>query len=630
MPTNQQQIVKQIQGSQQRRAFTLNKGNVNVEARTIEVAFSSETPVDRGFYREILDHDAKSIRLERMQDGGPVLIDHDNSVRSQIGVVESVRVDSDRVGRAVVRLGTDALSEEVLQKAADGIIRNISVGYRVYEVKLDESKKGEIDTYRVGDWEPFEISFVAVPADNSVGVGRSFDNQFGQENNMPENTGATTGAGQTQPVIDQAEVARLATAEARRMFEREQKRVNDIMAIGAQHPEVNGGELAAEAVRSETTVQEFQSKILDAIRKHNKDNAETGVNYGSGARSHNREEDDACCGFVNFGQFARNAVFASRNMSLDSNLEKRAASVFSNTESGPEGGYAIPPQFGNQIVDLALAEQGLLAMAENTPLSGNSLTLPKDEGTPWGTTGISAAWEGEGNQTTPTKESELQELNLKLRKLKVLVGASDELIADATAMSAYLLRKMSTRLEWKVQDAIVNGTGAGMPTGITNSGCVVTQAKETSQTADTIVQGNIAKMFGRVIMGAGANIVWLINPDSYNQIITLNSGGDLIWTPDFRATPGGLLLGRPVVMTDTCQTLGDKNDIILANMSGYQTATKAGGVQMSQSMHLWFDQDLEAFKLIFRMDGKPLLKSAVTPPNSSVTRSHFVNLAART
>lgn len=627
---NPKDLIKRAKSEVQHRSFGIKTRAIDEEKRTIELAFSSDKPIDRGHYREILDHSPQAVRLDRLRDGGPVLIDHDNSVRSQVGIVETVSIGSDMIGRAVVRLGTDALSEEIFQKVQSGIIRHISVSYRIYGERFEEEEEGGLDVFRITDWEPLEVSFVAVPADSSVGVGRSFEFLNEEEADMPEDTKTTTGAEKTS-VVDQAEVKRQVEEQAKRLFEKEQKRINDIMSIGAQHARIGGVELADKARVDNTTVQEFQEIILRKISEADAKTGEEerGIGYGQGARSHNREEDDETSGFVNFGQFARNVVFASSGRGVDPTLEKRAASVFSNTESGPDGGYAIPPQFGNQIVELALAEQGLLALAENTPLSGNSLTFPKDEGTPWGTTGVSAAWEGEGNQTTPTKNSELAELNLKLRKLKVLVAASDELIADATAMSAYLMRKMSTRLEWKVQDAIVNGTGAGMPVGILNSGCIVTQAKETSQTADTIVQGNIAKMFGRVLMGAGSNLVWLINPDAYNQIVTLNSGGDLIWSPDFRTAPGGALLGRPVIMTDTLQTLGDKNDIVLANMAGYMTATKAGGVQMSQSMHLWFDQDVEAFKLIFRMDGKPLLSAPVTPPNSAATRSHFVNLAAR-
>jgi HK97 family phage major capsid protein len=213
------------------------------------------------------------------------------------------------------------------------------------------------------------------------------------------------------------------------------------------------------------------------------------------------------------------------------------------------------------------------------------------------------------------------------------VAASDELLADAPAMSGYLTRKMGEAVDWKIQDAIVNGSGAGMPLGIKNSGVIVSQAKETSQTADTINGYNIAKMLGRLISGVGARDVWLINPDAYNQIITMTLNSNPVWTMPaggFKDAPNGLLLGRQIILTDACQTLGDKYDIILANMSGYRSITKAGAAELTNSMHLWFDQDVMAFKLVFRMDGAPTFAAPITPPNSSVTRSHFVTLDART
>jgi hypothetical protein len=85
----------------------------------------------------------------------------------------------------------------------------------------------------------------------------------------------------------------------------------------------------------------------------------------------------------------------------------------------------------------------------------------------------------------------------------------------------------------------------------------------------------------------------------------------------------------PIVLTDACDTVGDVGDLILANMGGYRAITKAGGEEFATSMHLWFDQGVEAFRLTFRMDGEPILASAITPPNSSSTRSHFATIAVR-
>lgn len=610
-------------GTKVERTLVVERAAVNEENRTVELAFSSEEPYERWWGVEILDHQKKSIRLDRLKAGGPLLCDHNPS--DIVGVIESVRIDADLVGRAVVRFGKSARAEEVYQDVLDGIRRNVSVGYVIHSAELVKTGKDEVDTYRVTDWEPYEVSLVAVPADATVGVGRSSGEVSPvieqppftpQEKAMPElNT-------QEKPPVDTAAIEARAAEQARQA---ETRRINDILTIGEDHDQA---ELARAAIKEGTSVADFQAKVLAAKRSGAGGNKE--MHYGEAARSRDNLADDPKLGFRNYGEFCADVVRAASGKGQSEKLV-RAASTFGNTENGPDGGFGVPPEFAREIASIAYAEESLLSRCDATPISGNTMTFPKDETTPWGSTGITAAWEGEGNQSTPKKPA-VQDAQLRLRKLKVLVAASEELLADAPAMSAYITRKSGEAVDWKVNDAVVNGTGAGMPLGILKSGSLVTQAKESGQAADTIVAANIAKMYARCIMGAGANAVWLVNPDAFPQIMTLTLNNNPIWVPaneGFKAAPNGLLMGRPIVLTDACDTVGDVGDIIFANMSGYRAITKAGGADFAQSMHLWFDQDLMAFRLIFRMDGQPALASAVTPPNSSTTRSHFVALAAR-
>ena len=146
--------------------------------RLVDVAFSSEEPCERYYGYEILDHGAKSVRLERLKDGAPVLLGHDSD--DQVGVVENARIDGDRKGRAVLRFSRSGHADEILTDIRDGIRRKISVGYRVHSIVLEKSDESG-DVYRVDDWEPFEISIVSIPADNvGAGVGRSI-NQEGEK-----------------------------------------------------------------------------------------------------------------------------------------------------------------------------------------------------------------------------------------------------------------------------------------------------------------------------------------------------------------------------------------------------------------------------------------------------------------
>ena len=148
--------------------FTVRAEAFDEEARTVELSFSSEEPYERWWGTEILDHAESAVRLGRLNNGGALLMDHNG--RDQVGVVERAWI-SGRKGRAVVRFGRSARAQEVFQDVIDGIRKLVSVGYRIVEMVLAQ-RDGDNATYRVTDWEPYEISLVSIPADTTVGVGR--------------------------------------------------------------------------------------------------------------------------------------------------------------------------------------------------------------------------------------------------------------------------------------------------------------------------------------------------------------------------------------------------------------------------------------------------------------------------
>ncbi len=134
--------------------------------RTVEFSFSSETPVKRWFGNEVLSHDLKAVDLGRMNDGAPVLFNHDPD--RVIGVVERAWVDGEkRRARALVRFSRNSFAEEVLADVRDGILRNISVGYTI------DSAEERDDNIVITRWQALELSVVAIPADPSIGIGRS-------------------------------------------------------------------------------------------------------------------------------------------------------------------------------------------------------------------------------------------------------------------------------------------------------------------------------------------------------------------------------------------------------------------------------------------------------------------------
>lgn len=336
-------------------------------------------------------------------------------------------------------------------------------------------------------------------------------------------------------------------------------------------------------------------------------------------------------GFANAGEFFRAVHSSSKHgSSIHPSLAIGAAPTsYANEGVGADGGFLVPPEFATAIRSHALSEDAYITLTDNMPVGGNSMTYPKDETTPWGSNGVRAYWEAEAGQATQTKLVVGAE-TMRLNKLFALVPVTDEMTADAPFLSAYLTSKTGNSIRYKTNAAIVNGTGAGTPRGITASGALVVQAKETSQTAATINASNIAKMYGRNTNPTGAT--WLLAHDAFNQLMTMTVGNQLVWTPPsegFKQAPGGFLMGRPVLLSNHCETLGTQNDILFVDFKQYLTITKAAGVEYATSIHLWFDYGVSAFRATFRIDGQPWVDAAVSPAKGSSTRSPFVTLAVR-
>lgn len=346
-------------------------------------------------------------------------------------------------------------------------------------------------------------------------------------------------------------------------------------------------------------------------------------------------------GFHSFGEFCSTVRAAATQGSVDPRLTN-AATTYGSEGVGADGGFAVPPEWKSSIMALVLGEDSLLGMTDQNPVSSNSMTFPSDETTPWQSSGgILAYWDSEAGTMTQSKPA-LKEVTVKLHKLTALVPVTDELLADAPAMGSYVQRKAGEKLQFKVNDAIVNGTGAGMPLGIMNAPCLVTVSKISSQVADTFHAKNAVAMMGRMPARNFRNAVWLINQDLITQIpalgfpvtdgTTTNVGAGAIYTaPGAMAngSPYGALWGRPIIATEACAPIGDLGDVILADLSQYLTVTKSGGVQSDVSIHLYFDTNTTAFRFVLRMNGQPWLSSAIARKSGSNTLSHFVTLEAR-
>lgn len=162
------------------RSFQIRKESIDEENRTVDMSFSSEHPVRRGetpkdIYNEILDHNPKSMILNRMNSGAPLLMGHDP--KDQVGKVEEGTAKSDgKTGRCKVRFSRSKRGEEMFQDVKDGIRGAVSVGYQVHAMDEDDDMPEDEDgvrNLRATRWEPMEVSLESLPADPTVGAGRS-------------------------------------------------------------------------------------------------------------------------------------------------------------------------------------------------------------------------------------------------------------------------------------------------------------------------------------------------------------------------------------------------------------------------------------------------------------------------
>ena len=422
----------------------------------------------------------------------------------------------------------------------------------------------------------------------------------------------------------------------RALLERKSELVAEARKIDAAAEAENRDLTDEEIARQEEIVAQLKATNAAIEREQAIIEAEMAVEVPDDARIEGgapRIEQDPRRGFQSYGDFCKAVVAAATDHVIDDRLRIGAAapSTYAGENVGADGGFLVPPEFSRDIWELSVAEDSLLPLTDGMPVTGNSMVFPSDETTPWGTEGVRAYWEDEANAATATKPK-LNPNTMRLKKLTALVPVTDELLSDSTGLDAYLRRKSAESIRWKTNDAIVNGSGVGRPKGFAGSGAEVTVAKETGQTADTITADNVTKMYARMLTGALGRAVWLMNPDALPQLMTMTVGNSPIWTPPnggLQDTPAGRLLGRPIILTETCKTLGDKGDIWFVDLGSYRTITKAGGIETATSMHLYFDAGAMAFRAVFRIDGQPVLSKPVTPPNSANQRSAFVTLAER-
>ncbi len=342
--------------------------------------------------------------------------------------------------------------------------------------------------------------------------------------------------------------------------------------------------------------------------------------------------------FASFGQQLAAVRNATVRGQVDPRLFNAAGSGLS--ESVPsDGGFLVQQDFATELLQETFATGILSSKCRRIPIGGNANSLKingVDEtsraSTRYG--GILGYWEDEAADKTKSKPK-FRKIELNLKKLIGLCYATDELLEDSAALEDVIRQGFTSEFGFLLDDAIINGTGAGQPLGILNSGCLVSIAKETGQKATTIVFENIVKMYARMFPSSLSRAEWYINanviPSLFTMSMAVGTGGVPVFMPagGISGQPYNTLFGRPVIPIEQAATLGAAGDIIFADLAGGYILADKGGIKSDMSIHVRFTNDESTFRFVLRVDGQPVRATALTPYKGSDTLSHFVVTAIR-
>ena len=301
------------------------------------------------------------------------------------------------------------------------------------------------------------------------------------------------------------------------------------------------------------------------------------------------------------------------------------------------GGFLVPEAFRAELLSLSLEASVVRPRARIVPMETSRVIYPYIDDTSHAANvfgGVQGYWTPESGSMTDVAAT-FGRMALEAWKLTAFANVPNELIADsAISFEAFIRSTFPQALAYFADVAFLSGSGAGQPLGILTAGNAarVSVAKESGQAADTIVWQNIVKMYSRMLPQSLGSAVWVVSPDVFPELATMalsvGTGGGPIWLNSGVGGPPATILGRPVVISEKVDSLGNQGDINFIDFSYYLVGDRQA-MTVSSSEHFRFQNGETSFKFVERLDGRPWLQSALTPRNGGPTLSPFVTLDER-
>jgi len=319
--------------------------------------------------------------------------------------------------------------------------------------------------------------------------------------------------------------------------------------------------------------------------------------------------------------------------------EVRAAGVGMVEAVGEDGGFLLQ---GESIIDLQTNgwnNNAVLSKTDNMTIGGmfyDQYGLEEDSRVA-GSRGGGIRWYNDKELAElESSKTLLKKTRWEPKRLTGLYFMSNEISEDVPALQSEMNKLFGEELAFRKQEIVINGSGSGEGLGILKAANLVTQAKESSQTANTIVHRNTTKMMSRIHLMNFGGLVWLANQNTMDELLNLTiavgTAGQLstAFVQNIAGTPGiiGTLHGYPVIPVEQAETLGTAGDLILTDLSQVKTIDK-GGVETAVSGHVKFLNNQTAVRFVTHFDSQPKQKAPLTPAKGSVTVSSTVTLATR-
>lgn len=528
---------------------------VDSEQRTMNFPFSSETPVERFFGDEVLSHaPGAKIDLSRLNDGAPLLFNH--NMDDIIGVVERANIDTkDRRGYATVRFANTDRARELMGMVQDGILRNVSFGYRIGS--MEETGTRDRKEYTATEWAPYEISLVTVPADNSVGIGRSDQADEREVRVMTREFEPAAAAANTEKEIAMTQ----ATAAAEQAVDikviesqaanAERARIATINALGEKFSK---GDLARQLVESGKSIDEARAAFLEQMSVRSAPVAEGSSNLDlskkeaqsySLVRAINAalKNDWSKAGFE--AECSR-AIAQQRGREtagffMPMNIRATSDSAYNTGTAGEGGNLVATNLLAGSFIEV-LRNKARVAQLGARFLTGlvGKVDIPRQ------TSQTSTYWVAEGADVTEA-EAAFDKLSLSPKTLGARSQYTRQMLLQSTPDIEMLVRNdLAAVLALAIDKAAVFGTGAdGQPTGIISTsgiGSVVGGTNGAAITIDHLIDMESAVKTANAPEDA---LAYLVNAKTVGALKKLKSTtGQYLWTDNATGrrdgTPGSI------------------------------------------------------------------------------------------